>query len=86
MSEYFECYICGQVVQGFVASQQVECCEIPSYQRVEKPKCARCGDTGMIDAGGSPTPETGTTTERPCPLCGPVFASKGPDAPEPAPF
>ena len=21
-----------------------------------------------------------------CPLCGPVFASKGPDAPEPAPF
>ena len=38
MNEYFECYNCGQVVQGFVASQQGECCEIPSYQRIEKPE------------------------------------------------
>ena len=36
MNEYFECYNCGNIVQGFVASQQVECCQIPSYQRIER--------------------------------------------------
>ena len=49
-------------------------------------ECPVCGDTGTIDGGGSPTPETGTTTERPCPLCGPVFTKCAEAGNEPAPF
>ena len=37
MQEYFECQNCGQVVQGFVASQMVECCESPRYSRCAGP-------------------------------------------------
>ena len=38
MNEYFECVNCGQVVQGFNASRQVDCCERPSYARVPGPE------------------------------------------------
>jgi len=114
MNEYFECYNCGQVVQGFVASQQVECCEIPSYQRIEKPESLTAtearweiwdlmdeevveiwraqvadGDTCPICNGERIIEEPHWNAQDElvrCPLCGPVFASKGPDAPEPAPF
>ena len=34
---YFECENCGQVVQGFEASRQVECCAHPSYVEIEGP-------------------------------------------------
>ena len=36
MNEYYECTNCGQVVQGFEASQQIECCDNPNYVPVEK--------------------------------------------------
>ena len=34
MKEYFECVNCGQVVQGWHASQQIECCESPQYRSI----------------------------------------------------
>ena len=39
-------------------------------------ECPVCGDAGTIDGGGLPSPETGTTTERPCPLCGPIYTTQ----------
>lgn len=33
MSKYYVCVNCGQVVQGWNASQQIECCENPNYVR-----------------------------------------------------
>ena len=37
MNEYFQCRNCEQVVQGWHASQQIECCERPSYHRIPGP-------------------------------------------------
>jgi len=34
--EYYKCLHCGQVVQGFIASQQIECCEAPDYVPLEE--------------------------------------------------
>lgn len=38
MGEYYKCENCGQVVQGFVASQQMECCEHPDYRIIPDPE------------------------------------------------
>ena len=38
MNEYFECVNCGQVVQGWNASQMVQCCEFPQHKRIEGPE------------------------------------------------
>ena len=35
MSEYYECKSCGQVVQGFVAMQCIECCDDHRYKRID---------------------------------------------------
>lgn len=33
---HLRCRRCGQVVQGFEAAMQVECCEKPNYQHIEE--------------------------------------------------
>ena len=38
MNRYFECANCGQVVQGFEASRQVDCCDRPDYQEIDGPE------------------------------------------------
>jgi len=38
MNVYYECKGCQQVVQGFAASQQVECCKNPQYHLVDRPE------------------------------------------------
>jgi len=38
MNRYFECKNCGQVVQGFEASRQVECCNHPQYVEIPGPE------------------------------------------------
>ena len=48
-------------------------------------ECPACGDKRMVDGGGQPTPETGTTTDRPCPLCEPIYTTQV-QGNEPAPF
>ena len=40
MNEYYECENCGQVVQGYNASRQVECCDSPSYKPLEETECS----------------------------------------------
>jgi len=37
MNEYYKCQNCDQVVQGFVASQQMECCDSPNYVPIPSP-------------------------------------------------
>jgi len=37
VNRYFECKSCGQVVQGFEASRQVECCDHPDYREIDSP-------------------------------------------------
>jgi len=36
-NEYYECRNCGQVVQGFGASQDINCCEHPGYDQIDGP-------------------------------------------------
>ena len=33
-AEYYECCNCGQVVQGFHASEDMQCCGHPDYRRM----------------------------------------------------
>lgn len=35
--EYYECQGCGQVVQGFNAMQQIDCCNSPCFIQVYGP-------------------------------------------------
>lgn len=35
-NEYFECINCQQVVQGWNASQDVECCDSPDFVGIER--------------------------------------------------
>ena len=34
-NRYFECQNCGQVVQGFEAAMQTECCDNPQYEEIK---------------------------------------------------
>ena len=37
MSDYLKCDGCGQVVQGFEAAMQTECCDKPMYKYTTNP-------------------------------------------------
>lgn len=36
--QYFECENCGQVVQGFNAMEQIDCCERPDFVEICGPE------------------------------------------------
>lgn len=37
-ARYFECKNCKQVVQGFITSQTIECCDRPDYKEIPGPE------------------------------------------------